>query len=49
MSFNIAKEEFGPLLDQLKSLIKNDLESLESKLELADAPYTPGRAIKMIE
>ena len=49
MSFNIAKEEFGPLLDQLKSLIKNDLESLESKLESADAPYTPGRAIKMIE
>jgi len=49
MSFNITKEEFGPLLDQLKSLIKNDLESLESKLESADAPYTPRCAIKMME
>ncbi len=48
MSLAIAKEEFTPLLDQLKSLVNNDLNALETKLENADAPYTPGRAIKMI-
>jgi len=49
MSFALAKEEFVPILDQIKALIKNDLEALEQKLEDADAPYTPGRAIKMID
>jgi len=47
-SFAIAKEEFGPILNAIKSLVNNDLESLEQKLEDADAPYTPGRAIKML-
>jgi len=49
MSFDIAKEEFEPLLNELRNLINVDLEDLENKLEDADAPYTPGRAIKMIE
>jgi len=49
MSFSIAKEEFEPLLAQLKTMINKDLEALEKELEEADAPYTPGRAIKMID
>ena len=49
MSFAIAKEEFGPLLDRIQEIVKVDLESLENQLEDADAPYTPGRAIKMID
>ena len=49
MSYEIAKEEFEPLLAKLKKMINTDLENLEQKLEDADAPYTPGRAIKMIE
>ncbi len=48
-SFKIAKEEFLPLLKELQDLAQKDLESLEKKLEEADAPYTPGRAIKMIQ
>lgn len=47
--YEIAKEEFEPLLNKLKDMVKYDLEKLEQKLEDADAPYTPGRAIKMIE
>ena len=47
-SFSIAKEEFAPILEDLKSLIKNDLYSLEKKLEAADAPYTPGRSIQLL-
>ncbi len=49
MSYAIAKQEFEPLLSELKQLVNEDLESLENKLEDADAPYTPGRAIKMID
>ncbi len=49
MSYQIAQEEFEPILNELKALVKTDLESLEQKLEDADAPYTPGRAIKMID
>ena len=48
-SFKIAKEEFMPLLEQLQNLAENDMEALEKKLEEADAPYTPGRAIKMMQ
>ncbi|MFT6807325.1 MAG: photosystem II stability/assembly factor-like uncharacterized protein/uncharacterized protein YukE [Saprospiraceae bacterium] len=47
-SFAIAKEEFVPILNTIKTLATNDLEALEQKLEDADAPYTPGRAIKML-
>ena len=48
-SYKIAKEEFMPLLEELQQLAENDLEALEKKLEEADAPYTPGRAIKMMQ
>ncbi len=49
MSYKIAEEEFEPLLAELKKMINTDLEDLENRLEDADAPYTPGRAIKMID
>jgi len=49
MSYKIAEEEFEPILTKLKTLVREDLEALEQKLEDADAPYTPGRAIKMID
>ena len=48
-SYAIAKEEFEPILTALQKLVKEDFEVLEQKLEDADAPYTPGRAIKMID
>jgi len=48
-SLKIAKEEFKPMLEELQKLAMEDLEDLEKKLEEADAPYTPGRAIKMIQ
>ena len=48
-SFAIAKEEFTPILVRVQSLVANELNALEDKLEDADAPYTPGRAIKMIQ
>jgi len=48
MSFAIAKEEFGPILEQLTTIAEKMLPELEQKLENADAPYTPGRAIRMM-
>jgi len=47
-SLAIAKEEFAPIMEAIKKLVSQDLEELEQKLEDSDAPYTPGRAIKMI-
>jgi photosystem II stability/assembly factor-like uncharacterized protein len=43
--FDIAAEEFEVLLGQLKTLVEVDLKQLESELEAAGAPWTPGRAI----
>lgn len=47
-SLAIAKEEFKPILDSLKKLVNTDISKLEKLLEDADAPYTPGRAIQII-
>lgn len=47
-SFTIAKEEFGPILDMLMKIATETIPALEEKLEKADAPYTPGRAIQMM-
>ncbi|MEM9992470.1 MAG: hypothetical protein AAF738_11960, partial [Bacteroidota bacterium] len=49
MSFDIAKKEFQPILNALQTLATQDMPVLEQKLEEADAPYTPGRAIKMMQ
>jgi len=48
-SLAIAREEFGPILKALQKLATVDIEALEKMLEDADAPYTPGRAIKMMQ
>ncbi|MEA3443648.1 MAG: glycosyl hydrolase [Bacteroidota bacterium] len=42
-SYRIALEEFEPLYTRLKTLVENDLKSIEAKLEAIEAPYTPGR------
>ena len=38
-----AGQQFAELLAALRVLIKEDLVRLESKLEAAGAPWTPGR------
>ncbi len=47
-SLSIAKEEFVPILNMLTEIATVAIPALEEKLENADAPYTPGRAIKMM-
>ncbi len=39
----IASEEFTPVLDAMKKLVEVDVVALESDLEAAGAPWTPGR------
>ena len=46
--YNIAKEEFEPILNTIKGALQ-DLKHLEDKLEDADAPYTPGRVIRLLQ
>ncbi|MDZ4683189.1 MAG: glycosyl hydrolase [Saprospiraceae bacterium] len=41
-SYRIASKEFGPVLNDLKTIFA-DLQKLEEDLEMKDAPYTPGR------
>ena len=45
-SYKIAKEELAPVMDKLMEVVKTDIPALESMLESAGAPYTPGRATK---
>jgi CII-binding regulator of phage lambda lysogenization HflD len=40
---DIAGEEFSGVLSQLKNVFEQDIKSIEQKLEVAGAPYTPGR------
>jgi hypothetical protein len=42
-SYRVAAEAFEPVLDDLRSLIENDVTALGRKLDLAGAPWTPGR------
>ena len=42
-SYNIAAEEFKPVLARLKALIDVELPKLEKALDAAGAPWTPGR------
>ena len=39
----IASEEFEGVLSELKTVVNTDIKTLEQKLEVAGAPYTPGR------
>ncbi|MEM9547878.1 MAG: glycosyl hydrolase [Bacteroidota bacterium] len=47
-SLAIAKVEFAPILVRLTEIATVAIPALEQKLENADAPYTPGRAIQMM-
>ncbi|MBI3886518.1 MAG: glycosyl hydrolase [Opitutae bacterium] len=42
-SYEIAAQEFAPVLEKLKTLVDTDLKDLETKVEAAGAPWTPGR------
>ena len=42
-NYEIAAEQFGPVLAQLRQLILTDLVALENSAEAAGAPWTPGR------
>ena len=42
-SYETAAQEFAPVLAKLKVLVDTDLKDLESKVEAAGAPWTPGR------
>jgi photosystem II stability/assembly factor-like uncharacterized protein len=42
-NYNIAAEEFKPVLARLKTLIDVEMPKLEKALDAAGAPWTPGR------
>ena len=42
-AWQIASDEFGPVLEKLRTLIDTDLRGLEQRMELLGAPWTPGR------
>jgi hypothetical protein len=42
-AYRHAADEFTPLLAQLTALVETDLAALESAMESAGAPWTPGR------
>ena len=42
-TYKIASEEFGQELAKLRTLVEVDLKNLEKALDLAGAPWTPGR------
>ena len=44
-NLEIARDDFGDLSRELSALIENDLSRLESDLEAAGAPWTPGRRL----
>ena len=48
-SLAIAKEESQPILTLLKKIAGESIPNLESLLEKYKAPYTPGRALKMMQ
>jgi photosystem II stability/assembly factor-like uncharacterized protein len=42
-SYAIASKEFTATLAKLKQLVEKDIPALEKRLDLIDAPFTPGR------
>ncbi len=42
-SYEVAAQEFAPVLEKLRILVETDLAGLEAKAEGAGAPWTPGR------
>jgi hypothetical protein len=45
-AYHIIEEEFTPLYNRVKNLIEIDLKELESAMEAARVPWTPGRLPK---
>ena len=44
-NYEIAAEEFSPVLERLRELVEVDLAELERELEAVGAPWTPGRGV----
>jgi hypothetical protein len=42
-NYQIASEEFKPVLDTLKRLVEIDLKNIESEMNRLNSPWTPGR------
>lgn len=42
-AYDVAGDEFAPLLAQLRTLVQVDLKNLETAMEGVSAPWTPGR------
>ncbi|MGK2857935.1 MAG: VPS10 domain-containing protein [Thermoanaerobaculia bacterium] len=42
-AWQIASDEFAPVLEKLRALIDVDLRGLEQRMESLEAPWTPGR------
>jgi len=42
-NYQIASEEFKPVLETLKRLVEIDLKKIEDQLDNLNAPWTPGR------
>ena len=42
-AYEIAAGLFGPVLERLTELVQEDLARVESELEAAGGPWTPGR------
>ena len=42
-AYKIASKLFSPQLERLNRLVNQDIKALETKMEKAGAPYTPGR------
>ena len=42
-NYEIASEEFKPVLETLKRLVEIDLKNIENQLDNLNAPWTPGR------
>ena len=43
--FEIAKDQFAALREQLTQLVDTDLPALEAQLDAAGVPWTPGRGV----
>ena len=44
-NYEVAEAEFSQMLDDLRTLVEQDLVALEQRLEAAGAPWTPGRGV----
>ena len=43
VNYQVATEEFEPLLAKLQTLLEVDVPNLEAEMERYGAPWTPGR------